>query len=278
MKHRSFVLLMTFILMVAALAGCGGATIDEPSIVLAAEPAPSSTPQPTTAPTSPPAGTPSPTAVPTEAAPSPTPQPTATPESSLLTVPAAPCCRGWTLEAGQYALPPWLGIPLAFEVGEGWRVMNEEQARLFLLGRGDNVGNIPSQVITFMDAGDAAPPDSLIAAAHDISQLAPVGESVSVAIAGFPGRQLDAVARPNPDEKGDPANDIPPGVQPLPFFQRYFAPGFLWTTFTAEARVRTAALSVGERTLLLYMEAPAAEFDQFIADADTILWTLRPSE
>lgn len=238
MKQRSFIFLMSFILVVAALAGCGGAMVEEPVRLIAVD----------------------------------------TVESSLLNVPAAPCCRGRALEPGQYALPPWLGIPLAFEVGEGWRVMNEERAGLFLLGRGDNVGNLPSQVITFLNAGDSAPPDSLIAAAQAMPQLTPMGEPVSVAIAGFPGWQVDSVAKPNPDEKGDPANDIPPGVQPLPFFQEYFAPGFLWTTFTAEARVRTAALSVGERTMLLYMEAPAAEFDQFVADADTILWTLRLSE
>lgn len=156
--------------------------------------------------------------------------------------------------------------------------MNEERARLFLLGRGNNGYNSPSQIIAFIDAGNTTTPDDVVTAAQGIAQLTPLGEPVSVAIAGFPGWQVDSVAKPNPDEKGDPAADIPPGIQFLPFFQKYFAPGFLWTTFTPEARVRTAAVRVGEQTLLLYMEAPAAEFDPFVADLDTILETLRPSQ
>jgi hypothetical protein len=161
-------------------------------------------------------------------------------------------------------------------LGEGWRVLNEERALLFLLGRGENVHNNPSQVITFINAtSDTASPESLIAGVQNMPQLTTLTEPVAVNIAGFPGLQLDSVAKPNPSEQGDPQADIPPGVQYLPFFGDYFAPGFLWTTFSAEAQVRTVALTVGDQTLLLYMEAPAAEFEQFAADAETILQTVK---
>jgi hypothetical protein len=105
-------------------------------------------------------------------------------------------------------------------------------------------------------------------------QLTTLTEPVAVNIAGFPGLQLDSVANPNPSEQGDPQADIPPGVQHLPFFADYFAPGFSWTTFSPEAQVRTIALTVGDQTLLLYMEAPAEEFEQFAVDAEAILQTL----
>jgi hypothetical protein len=42
--------------------------------------------------------------------------------------------------------------------------------------------------------------------------------------------------------------------------------------------VRTVALTVGDQILLLYMEAPAAEFEQFAVDAETILQTLELTE
>ena len=275
----------TLLTMFAALllGACGRAAVAEsplsavtttiernPSATLPSATLPSATlPSATARPTQP---TPLPTAEPTAA-------PSAAPQSRLLSIPAVNCCRGRTLARGPYAVPPWLGLPLAFEVGEGWRVLNEERARLFLLGRGENAQSNPSQIITFIDAtGAITSPEEFIAAVQTIPQLTPLGGPVSVAIAGFPGWQLDAVAKPNSEEKGDPSADIPPGIQFLPFFQEYFAPGFIWSTSSPEARVRTAALRVGEQTLVLYMEAPAAEFEQFILDADTILWTLRPSD
>lgn len=278
MMRILFLLFLPLILM--GLAGCGGAMVEQPPVAAAialAESAPSSTPPPAKlAPTPTP---PLPTAAPTETAPPPTTEPTATPGSRLLAIPAANCCRGRTLEPGQYAVPSWLGIPLAIELGEGWRVLNEERAGLLLLGRGQNAQNNPSQIITFINAsGATAAPERIIAGAQGIPQLTPLGEPISVAIAGFPGWQLDSVAKANPEERGDPAADIPPGIQYLPFYQQYFAPGFLWTTSTPEARVRTAAVRIGEQTLLLYMEAPAAEFDPFIADVDALLWTLRAVE
>jgi len=39
--------------------------------------------------------------------------------------------------------------------------------------------------------------------------------------------------------------------------------------------VRTVALTVGEQTLLLYLEAPPGDFEQFAADANTLLQTLQ---
>lgn len=263
MKRALFAL--SVLLLLVTLTACGEAMVEQPPVAAAvalAESAPSSTP--------------SPTAALTEAAPPPTKQPAATPDSRLLPIPAVNCCRGKTLEPGQYAVPSWLGIPLALDLGEGWRVLNEERARLLLIGRGENVQNNPSQIITLIHA--TAAPESIIAAAQGIPQLTPLREPVSVAIAGFPGWQVDLVANPNPDEKGNASADIPPGIQYLPYFQQYFAPGFIWSTSSPEARVRIAAVKVGEQTLLLYMEAPAAEFEQFIADTGAILWTLRPSE
>ncbi|MBP8947537.1 MAG: hypothetical protein KBG73_01770 [Candidatus Promineofilum sp.] len=274
MKRQLFILSLLLILLALALSGCGRAMAGEPATMPALPTAAA-----TVAPTPAPSPAPVDTVATTASAPPPRQQLVMMPEAPLLPFPTAHCCRGKTLESGQYAVPSWLGISLALDLGEGWRVLNEERARLLLIGRGQNAQNNPSQIITFINAtGATDAPESIIAAVQGIKQLTPLGEPVSVAIAGFPGWQLDLIANPNPEEKGDASADIPPGIQYLPYFQRYFTPGFLWATSTPEARVRVAAVKVREQILLLYMEAPAAEFDQFLAGADTILWTLRPSE
>lgn len=281
MNRKLFALGMIVLFILLPLAACGAPAGESPSTVV------SPTSEPDSSPTSPPATaipteTSSPTPVPSTATPAytptmppPTEEPTSTPKAALLAVPAVNCCRGRTLAPGQYAVPPWLGIPLAFEVGEGWKVLNEEMALFFQIGRGENVLRNPSQLMAFINAtSDTASPETLIDTVQGLDQLTPLAEPVEVSIAGFPGLQLDSVAKPNPDEPGRPADDIPPGIQYLPFFEQYFAPGFIWITSSPEARVRTIALTVADQTLLLYMEAPAAEFDQFAGDAEIILQTM----
>jgi hypothetical protein len=200
-----------------------------------------------------------------------TPASTPAPTAPLMEIPTVVCCRGKALEAGRYALPAWLAIPLSVEIGEGWKVMNESRALLFLLGRGENVLDNPSQMIAFLNVTGKTTPEELIKSVREAPELTALSEPASVTVADFPGLQLDATAKPNPAYTGNAANDIPPGVQPLPVLSRYFTPGFLWTTSSPETRIRTIVLPVGDQTLLLYLEAPPGEFDQFAADASVIL-------
>ena len=192
----------------------------------------------------------------------------------LLSFPEVNCCRGKSLEAGRYELPTWFGIPLTVEVGEGWKVLNEEAALLFEIGRGENIQKNPSQMIVFLNVTGRGSPETLISSVKNAPELTTTAESVSVTIAGFSGLQLDSTAKPNPGYAGDPAADIPPEVQFLPVFMKYFTPGFLWTTSSPEARVRTIALTIDNQTLLLYLEAPQEEFEAFTVDAEQILQSL----
>ena len=203
--------------------------------------------------------------------------PTDTPPSTavaLLKIPTVNCCRGQELGAGRYEFPSWLGIPLTVDVGEGWRVLNEQAALLFLLGRGMNVQNNPSQLIVFINVTGKTTPEALIDLVQGAPELTTLSEPAIVTLAGFPGMQLDSTAKPNASYEGSEAQDIPPGVQFLPVFKEYFTPGFLWTTSSPEARLRTIVLTVDDQTLLLYLEAPPKEFDQFAADAESILQSL----
>jgi hypothetical protein len=199
---------------------------------------------------------------------------TATPGVPLLKIPPVSCCRGQGLEAGRYAVPAWLGIPLTIEVGEGWRVLNEQAARLFLIGRGENVQNNPSQMLVFLNGTDQTTPGALIASVQQAPELTAMAEPRTIELAGFSGSQLDLTAKPNPEYEGSQAADIPPGVQVLPVLTQFFTPGFLWTTSSPEAQIRIVVLTMGDQTLLIYLEAPPHEFDHFAADATSILQSL----
>ena len=217
----------------------------------------------------PPTDTPFPTKVPTESS---------TPSLTLLTFPLANCCRGRTLEAGKYEMPIWLRLPLSVKVSDGWKVMNEQKALLFLFGKGQNIQNSPNQLIVFLNVTDKISSEELIASVQQTPELTVAGEPILVAFAGFSGIQLDSAARPNPSYQGNEHDDIPPGIQFLPVFRQFFAEGFIWTTSSPEARIRTIVLMVKDQTLLLYLEAPPDEFDQFIMDADLIIRSLELTE
>ena len=217
------------------------------------------------------------TSIPPTITPSSTSEPTntAVSTSAFRAFRSANCCKAKTIEAGEYEMPSWLGIPLTMEVGSGWSVLNEKEARLFLLaGKGQNEFKDPSQVLVFMAVPEGSP-QSVLASIKDSSELSPIGEIMETTIAGFPGWQFDAMAKPNAGNKGSAANSIPAGAQNLPAINKYFAPGFLWTTWTAEPHLRFVALEVGEHVLLLEIESPPAGFEAFASETDQVLQTLK---
>jgi hypothetical protein len=189
--------------------------------------------------------------------------------------PTVGCCAGVEIEAGTYALPCWFGIPLELEVPEGWRVINESRAGLLMLGRGANELGNPDRIVLLVDATAAGmSSETLINGIVGVPQVEAVSEASPVVLAGFDGSQARMNALPNPDYEGDPEADIPPGVQPLPAIGRFFAEGFQWTTTTPEAQISVAAVGVGDRMLLVYLEAPPGELDALASDAIPMLETL----
>lgn len=279
-RTQSFVL-MLLLPVTILLAACGSAATPEASST--AVPAPTETRAALTLP--PPANTPAlapvntATAAPvTTSTPAQTATRDATPGAAVLRIPPVNCCRGQALKPGTYAFPAWHPHALTVRVGEGWKVLNEKAALLFLLGRGENVQQNPSQLIVLLDVTDKTTLQGLADALQHAPQLTPLGEPVHVTVAGFSGVQLDLDTKPNPSYQGDRAQDIPPGVQFLPVIQQYFTPGFLWTTSTPEAHIRAIMLTVQDKTLLVYLEAPPDEFEQFAADADTLLQSLALNE
>jgi hypothetical protein len=167
-----------------------------------------------------------------------------------------------------------MGIPLTMELGEGWQVVNEQDARLFMLGKGESIFNDPTQALVFI-AIPNGDPQAILGSIEEDPGLAARGDVTETTIAGLPGLQLDLSAKPNPDYGGDQDAEIPPGVQFLPSVGQYFAEGFFWTTWSAEASLRFIVLDLDEHILLLQMDAPPDEFESFASEADQVLQTLK---
>jgi hypothetical protein len=168
-----------------------------------------------------------------------------------------------------------MGVSLSMEIGEGWRVLNEERARLFMLGRGRSDFDDPTQAFVFITV-----PDSNAETVLTLIQNEPGLDRASVmreiTPGGFPGFQMDFSAKPNPGYEGDEQAEIPPGVQFLPIVNEYFNSGFSWTTWTPESRLRFIALDLGGEVLLLEIEAPPDEFEEFAREANQVLQSLAP--
>jgi hypothetical protein len=249
MKTKMFAILF---ILAYVLSGCGTATLP---------PLPTETPEPPT-----PTETPSPIPDPTD-----TPTPDST--SQVLAFPSASCCNGKTMEAGVYETPAWFGIPLAMALEEGWRAVNDDDALLFMLGKGRNIYNDPIQALIFI-AVPGGNPQAVITSVSREPGLTQEGEITETTLAGFHGLQVDLTAKPNPGYEGDKESEILPGSQFLPHVNTYFAPGFIWTTWTAESKLRFIVLSVEENVLLIEIDSPPAEFEAFADDAILVIQTL----
>jgi len=199
---------------------------------------------------------------------------TAVPGVVISNFPTVNCCNGRAVQAGLYRLPAWLDMPLSVEVGDGWRVMNEEQAKLFTLARGKNSLDNPSEWIVFMNASSAGSDEGLMAQFLEEPNIVPLGEPTVADLAGYAGWQQDFAVLPNPDFAGNQRDDIPAGVQFIAVVEQFFAPGFFWVSSSPEAQLRFVALNVGDTLLFVYLEAPPDAFATFVADADQMLQTL----
>ena len=202
------------------------------------------------------------------------------PTEAVPTFPEARTGKGKAVEPGIYQLPSWYDIPLTIQVPDGWRFIHLQKETVFALVKGENsLGDVNSW-FGFLPIYD----DDAVSFFEDFKSspgLQQIGEAMDVTLAGlYPATQLDMLALPNPDYAGDPAAGILPGTQILHVLIQYTTPedenDFYWTTMTPEDRIRIFKVQLGDRTAILYIEAPQADFDQFLMDVDAILGTMQP--
>lgn len=187
-------------------------------------------------------------------------------EASILPMGGFP--TGIPLEPGPYRPNPGFDIPFVVELGEGWRSIRDDSIGVVSLvtDATNGIGHATHWLSFFPAPPDVAPAD-LLARIETQDQIVP-GRQREVSIGGVVGTQVDAAAEANPDMEGDA--EVAPGTV-LVGVANDLIFGQFWFSESPRARFRFSVLDVSGRTLLIYVEAPAADFDEFTAEVSDVL-------
>jgi hypothetical protein len=189
--------------------------------------------------------------------PAPTGGPSASPSPDLAIL-TGPCCYGLELAPGAYTTPSWFEVPFSIEVPDGLLGVAAELERVILLGRGQSqAGNLERYVGFFVTPSAEALVHQLRSTPH-----ATFGASSSMTVDSMPATAFEAEASRDPDTP--PNDEIVPGAIRIPAIDR-LVPTFFYTE-SVPARMRFVVVDLGDRALLIYLEAPAVGFASF-ADA-----------
>lgn len=195
----------------------------------------------------------------------PSPQPT---EEEAATFPIGGFPSGMAVEPGTYRPHPGFDVQFTVELGEGWRSIRDEVLGAISLVTDETNGiGHATQWLSFIPAPPHTRPQDLLDRIETQPNIVP-GRASEVTIGGVTGTQVEARAEPNPSEAGDDeteAGTVNVGVATDLIF------GAFWASESPEARVRFIVLDVGGQTLLVYLEAPPDEFDEFAAHAEEAL-------
>jgi hypothetical protein len=209
-------------------------------------------------------------------APAPAPPPTLTPHPTVQgfrDFPSTMEGNGVKVVPGFYKFPAWYGNHLTVELKEeGWKVVTLERSELLALVQGENEVGYPDKWLIFLpvygeEAGTLL--DDLIASPKLSLVAGPEQRTVAGSLAAI--AVFDAL--PNPEFAG--TDEYVAGVQELDVIQAY-AGNWQWFTSSPEARIEYISLSINGQPIGVYIEAPAAEFEAFAAQAMTVLAELKP--
>lgn len=209
-------------------------------------------------------GPPSP-AGPSSAPPSETsPTPSVEPVVPILT---GPCCYGLELEPGTYTTPSWFEAAFSIDVSDGLLGVAGELERVILLGRGASLAGNLERYVGFFVAPSATALVRQLRATPRTTQ----GAVSTTTVDSTPAVAFEAEAQPNPGTP--PSDEIVPGAIRIPAIDR-LVPTFFYTE-SVPARMRFVVVDLGDRALLIYLEAPADRFASFARDLAPVLESIR---
>jgi hypothetical protein len=183
--------------------------------------------------------------------------------SSALPVLSGPCCYGLALEPGRYETPSWFEPGFTIEVGDGMLGVAAELERTMLLGRGQSrAGNLQSYAGFFV-----APSADALTRRLRATPFTRQGDASATTVGAMPAVSFEARSLRDP---GTPPNaEIVPGAIRIPAIDR-LVPTFFYTE-SVPARMRFVVVDLGDRALLIYVEAPASRFDAFAEEVATAI-------
>ncbi len=175
--------------------------------------------------------------------------------------------------AGKFRTPAWFGVPFEFETTKSYRGggKSSEQGQVFALERGENsLGNATHRLVFFAFPSDVSGMDSM--GQLRATQFLDSEGVQEIAIPNMIGSQWDAVAGSNPAEKSEV--DVAKGTISIPALYKQMRFEGTWYTATPEARLRFIMPDLPGHTVLIYLEAPATEFDEWTKETEELLKTV----
>jgi hypothetical protein len=181
--------------------------------------------------------------------------------------------NGIAVAPGQYKTPSWYGVPLAFEFSdENWKVITLERSELLAFVQGENEKGYATRWLVFLPVYDdeAKALENEMLEAPGFTFLAGPEQR---AIGDHTGTLMVLQAQPNADFAE--TDEYVAGVRELTVLQAH-AGNWQWLTSTPEAMVELITFEVGERTMSVYIEAPAEEFEAFVEEAQALMQAVKP--
>jgi hypothetical protein len=158
--------------------------------------------------------------------------------------------------AGQYKSPRYFSIPFTFETNKMYRGIYEGSSNAQVFGLAQGRASLPPKWLLFWAVDPRYSVDQVIAQLRATKNMTSTVNQAAT-IAGLSGMQFDATA------------EQPLTIRALSEFVG--RAGDAWETNSPKVHLRFIALAISGRTLLIYIEAPQAEFETFIRDAEQVL-------
>jgi hypothetical protein len=211
------------------------------------------TPSPPDTPTVEPSGEPAPSSTPVT-------ELTGEPASSALEFPYGNAdVAGEEQAPGRYQTPGWFSFPFTFETAQVFRGIGEQftQGELFGLAQGGPV--LPPRQLLFWTVLPDISTEAAISELRATPQLE-FSPTQTVTVAGMSGAQLDATTQK---------------YASMPVLGKFVGLDKVWSINSPQAHLRFILLTVAGRTLLVYIEAPSDEFQDFMREVDQVLGTMK---
>jgi hypothetical protein len=165
-------------------------------------------------------------------------------------------------EAGLYRSPDWFHAPFTFETTTTYRGIGERFGEASLFGIAQGMRQLPQRQLLFWALVPDYSPEDAVSLLRDTASLTFLPNE-DVTVAGYSGVQFDATTE---RRTGIGAIGTLVGVNAV------------WNINSSEAHLRFIVLMIGNRALLIYIEAPTDEFEDFMVDVEQVLSTVQFEE
>ncbi len=184
----------------------------------------------------------------------------------LLPLIAGPCCAGLPLEAGLYETPPWFTAAFTIQVGSGLSGVGSDREAMVQLGYGRSTSGSLNHYVAFFAVQDA---DEVLRR-FLTTPKATIGDVSPWLIGELDGSRVDGSAElPKQDS---PDDEIAEGAINVPAIDR-LTPAFFYTE-SPGASIRLISIPRDSADLIVYIEAPRRDFDEFAATIEEMLGSL----